>query len=490
VRINRTVAVGAVTAVMAALALPLLALPASAAGTPPWEPDPATNFGTSTTPDYGTLTFYNSAGQVVTSGTNLAHLFDYAEASTADPFAGTKATLYFAAPSFGEQPPSFFVSLASSSTAFPNPSAPAPLNTATDPVVTLASADADLSNFIASVPAQTQPGYADVFQIRLLTTGPGGVGSGPNGQYWDADVLVDPNAGTWTEVYPSAGTTTPATTTTLAASPAASAQQGSPVTLTATVTASDSTIPGGSIEFDQVFDGVATPLGSAAVDSTGVAALTTSGLLPSAPSGANAGELTATFTPTDSSSYTGSTSSPLAYTVNPVANAPAMAGPHQAGQRETCSDGTLDFGVAPSYTWLANGASIGTGSSLTVPGSAYKKTLACQVTVRDGTGPVSAPMTSTPVTVILGKALKPSKKPALSGSHKAGKVETVHSGTWPRGAKFTYQWLLNGKVIRHATKSTLRLTRSERGKKVSCRVTAHLAGFASGTATTSSVKVS
>ncbi len=47
---------------------------ANAATTPPWEPDPQA---------LGTLTFYNSAGQVVTSGTNLTHLFDFAQASSA-----------------------------------------------------------------------------------------------------------------------------------------------------------------------------------------------------------------------------------------------------------------------------------------------------------------------------------------------------------------------------------------------------------------------
>lgn len=175
--------------------------------------------------------------------------------------------------------------------------------------------------------------------------------------------------------------------------------------------------------------------------------------------------------------------------MDPVANVPTISGPHQAGQRETCTDGMLDFAVVPSYTWLANGVSIGTGPSLTVPGTAYKKALACRVTVHDGTGPASAPMTSTSVTVILGKALKPTRRPFLSGLHKVGRLETVHPGTWPRGARFTYQWLINGRVIRGATRTTLRLVASERGKKLSCRVTAHLFGFRNGVATTASVTV-
>jgi Bacterial Ig-like domain (group 3) len=480
VRINRSVAAAAVAAVTAALALPLLALPASASGstTPPWEPDPATNFGTAAAPVYGTLTFYNSAGQVVTSGSNLAHLFDYAEASGTDPYNGTKATLYFAAPVPGETPSSFFVGLASASTAFPNSSAPAPLNKTANPVVTLASTDADLTNFIASVPAQTAAGYADVFQIRLLTTGPGGVGSGPNGQYWDADVQVNPTAGTWTQVYPSSLV---ATTTTLAITPAGSAQQFSSVTLSATETAADSTHPAGAVQF---FEG-STAIGSAVtVNSSGVATLSTTALLPSAPNGA---QLNAEFTPS-AAGYGPSASGPVSYTVNPVAKVPTISGPHEVGARETCSEGALDPGVKASFTWLASGKSVGTGSTLTVPSSAFKKALACKVSVSDGGGPAST-ATSKSVTVL--GALKATRQPTLSGPRAAGKTERVKPGTWSqKRVTFTYQWLLNGKTIKGATRSSLRLSKADKGKDISCRVTAHLKGYANGVATTKRVKVS
>src|SRR5262249_44219701 len=160
----------------------------------------------------------------------------------------------------GNFPPSFI----SHSTAFPNASAPAPLNTAANPVFSGTALDADLASFIASQTPQTAPGFANVWQVRLYTTGPGGVGTiNTTDQYWDADVLVNPTAGTWQEIYPEQGSTTKSTTTTLSASPANSAQQGAPVTLTATeVSPSDSTHPAGSVEFDEVVQGVTTKLGS------------------------------------------------------------------------------------------------------------------------------------------------------------------------------------------------------------------------------------
>jgi hypothetical protein len=273
------------------------------------------------------------------------------------------------------------------------------------------------------------------------------------------------------------GTGPAATTTTLTANPATSAQQGSSVTLTGTVSPASAA---GTVAFEEN----GTVVGTQAV-SSGVAALTTSKLLASPPGGAS---LTATFTPTNPSSFTSSTSAALTYTVNPVAAKPTLTGPHQVGQKETCNE-SLEPGVTATYAWKVGSTQVGTGKTLTVPASAVNKQLACTATVQDGSGPKSS-ATSSSVKVSLGKALTAVKKPSLSGSHKVGKTETVKPGTWSQKATFTYQWLLNGKVIKHATKSTFKPTKSDKGKKLSCRVTAHKAGFANGSATTSSVKVS
>jgi hypothetical protein len=323
-----------------------------------------------------------------------------------------------------------------------------------------------------------------VYQVRLVTTG--GTNGGTNGtaQYWESDIVVDPATGTWTEEYPVQGTSQTTTTTALAASPAGSAQQGASVTLTATVTAADSTHPAGSVQFLQDGINVGSPV---AVDATGVATLPTTGLLPSAPNGT---KLTAVFTPTNTATFSGSTSAALSYTVNPVAAKPTISGAHQVGKTETCSEGSLDFGVNATYAWFANSTKIGTGNKITVPGSAFNKQLTCRASVQDGTGAIST-AASNPAKVLLGAALKATHKPTLSGSHKVGKTERVKAGTWSqRSVTFTYQWLLNGKVIKHATKSSFKPTKADKGKKLSCRVTAHKTGFANGSATTSSVKVS
>ena len=478
-RITRPAAIGAATAIVAAIAVPLLTLPASAATAPPWEPDPNA---------LGSLIFYSctnpsvaSTCSVVTGGTNLNHIADYIQASTPDPSTppGNKATLQFAAPVPNTPTLNFTVGPASANTLFPNANAP---YTGPNPLITIAPTDADLLAFVTGQQPQTAPGFANVYQVRLVTTSAAGGGTQPSFTYWEVDVAVDQTAGTWTEIYPNQGSTGKTTTTTVTASPTPGVQH-SPVTLTATVTASDNTHPAGTVQFSQ--DGIEVG-GPENVDTTtGAATLTTSALSPSKPNGT---KLTAVFTPA-SANYDPSTSAAFTYTVNPVANKPTLSGPHQAGKTETCSDGTLAFGVTASYSWLAGTTKIGTGAKLTVPGSAFNKELTCVASVSDGGGPANS-ATSDAVKVLLGAKLTVKTKPTLSGPHRVGTTERVKHGTWSQTATFKYQWLLNGKVIRHATKSSLKLTRADKGKKISCRVTAHATGFANGTATTSSVKVS
>jgi len=229
--LRRMIASGSMLAIIGGV-LAGTASMASAATTPPWEPDPNA---------LGSLTFFNSSGQVVTSGTNLAHLFDYAEASTPDATAGTKATLTFAAPVPSTPTGSFTSQQESASTNFPNTAAPAPLNSTANPVVTLAAGDANLAAFIQANTPQTAPGFANVFQVRLITSGAGGVGTVGAGTYWEDDILVNPTTGSWSIEFPAQVT---ATTTTLSANPATAT-----VGVSDTLTATESPAAAGTMDF-------------------------------------------------------------------------------------------------------------------------------------------------------------------------------------------------------------------------------------------------
>jgi hypothetical protein len=479
VKINRRLAIGLGTALMAA-SLPMLAAPASATGTmPPWEPDP------SSINNAGGLLFYNAAGTPVTGGSDLTHLFDYAAGSSVDTTDGIKATLEFANPTPNEVTGLWPVGSGSTSTFTPPTSAPPPLNTDPDPVVTVGATGANLEAFITGHVPNTAASYVNVYQVRLVTSGGPSGGTTSAETYWESDIVVNPTAGTWVEEWPNQGASAVTTTTTLSASPASGAKQHAAVTLTATVTAGDSSHPAGSV----AFSAPGQTLGSGTFDAaTGIATLTTSALLASAPHGT---KLSATFTPSDTSTYSPSTSANLSYTVNPVAKVPAISGPHQVGGIEKCSEGVLDFGVKGAYTWLVSGKKVATGASYKVAATAYKKKLSCSATVHDGSGPASAAATSKSVTVSLGKALRATKKPALAGPHKAGSLEKVGHGTWsPVASSYTYQWFVGSKAIKHATKASLRIPAVDKGKVITCHVTAHHAGYANGTAATKGVKVS
>jgi hypothetical protein len=82
-----------------------------------------------------------------------------------------------------------------------------------------------------------------------------------------------------------------------------------------------------------------------------------------------------------------------------------------------------------------------------------------------------------------------SVKPKITGTVKVGKKLTAKPGTWkPSGVKLSYQWLRNGKAIKGATKSTYKLVKSDKRKKITVKVTGKKAGYTSKSATSKATK--
>jgi hypothetical protein len=80
--------------------------------------------------------------------------------------------------------------------------------------------------------------------------------------------------------------------------------------------------------------------------------------------------------------------------------------------------------------------------------------------------------------------------PTLAGDHRVGTRAKVSRGTWsPKASSYTYRWFVGDARIRHASRRSLRLTASERGKRITCRVTAHRKGYRNGSAMTNRVRV-
>ncbi|MDR1791768.1 MAG: glycoside hydrolase family 3 C-terminal domain-containing protein [Propionibacteriaceae bacterium] len=100
---------------------------------------------------------------------------------------------------------------------------------------------------------------------------------------------------------------------------------------------------------------------------------------------------------------------------------------------------------------------------------------------------IATVVATTPVKATL-KSLK-AAKPAISGTAKVGKTLKVKTGAWTSGTKFKYQWLANGKKIAKATKSSLKLTKALKGKKISVKVTGSKSGYTSVTKTSAAKKI-
>jgi hypothetical protein len=202
----------------------------------------------------------------------------------------------------------------------------------------------------------------------------------------------------------------------------------------------------------------------------------------------------AIFTPADvASGDIGSASATLNYVVSTVTGPPTwepvVFGPGQVGSTENCVAG-FQGATTVTYARQANGTPISgaTASTYKVPVSNLGQMLTCSVNATNSQGSVSG--TSSGVTIKLGAPLVPVKKPVLSGPHVVGKAEKVTAGTWsPAASKVTYQWYIGTSKVKGATKSSFTVPKSALGKKVSCAVTASATGYANGTYTTLSVKI-
>jgi hypothetical protein len=438
---------------------------------PPWESPTQTI----SPPPAGSITFYNSKGQVVTGGSITASgLGAYAVASTlaSDP-AYTKATLFVYTPVSGELPALWSGEQISSSTNYPNSAAPGQLGTTANPVETNPGTDVSISSYIAALPnTQTAPGYVGLYDVRMSVTGSG---IPKQAAFWDTVISVNTTNNTWSVDFPD---WTQNTTTTLTASPPSpQAPPASPVTLTATV----SPATAGTVSFWRGNSQVGTT--QTVTGMSGVAHVTTTPKTGTT-------KYQAIFTPTIGSADIGSASATLKYAVIPPPSwEPVLFGAGKVGALEQCL-AAFQGATTVTYAWQSNGTTISgaTTNMFTVPASLLNDTLTCSVKASNSVGSVSG--TSSGVKIALGAPLVPTTSPVISGPHTSGKAEKVTAGTWsPAATKVTYQWFLGTTKVKGATKSSFTVPSGSKGKTVHCVVTASATGYASGTFTTPSVKI-
>ena len=168
---------------------------------------------------------------------------------------------------------------------------------------------------------------------------------------------------------------------------------------------------------------------------------------------------------------------------------PTIVGTPKVGSRVTANPGTWSPADGTyTYTWVVGSSVLGTASTLTVPSSAYKKTLVLKVTATND-NPTPGKATSTGALVRAG-TIAFAKVPSISGTAKVGKtLKYVAGTTTPSTTSRSYRWLRDGRSISGATHSSRTLTRSDKGHKVSLKVTYRRTGYTSRAVTTVSKKV-
>lgn len=252
------------------------------------------------------------------------------------------------------------------------------------------------------------------------------------------------------------------TTTTLAAAPVSPVTAGTATTLTATVTPAAA----GTVQFK---DG-ATNLGAPVPVNGGVA---TSSPVTLAAGGHS---LSAVFSSSDQNAYLDSASAAAAFV---VAGVPVVAGVAQVGRTLTCA---TSAGGTQAYRWLVNGAATAsTAKSVVAPGTWYNKAVACRATfTHNGTSVVQ---TSAARKLALGVRLAYRVRPKVLGITRVGRLLTCSPGSWsPAASAYRYQWFRGTRPIYRAVGLRYRTVRVDKGKLITCRVTALKTGYASGVA--------
>jgi hypothetical protein len=155
---------------------------------------------------------------------------------------------------------------------------------------------------------------------------------------------------------------------------------------------------------------------------------------------------------------------------------PTVSGTGAVGTTLTGSTGMWLDGVSFSTQWYRNGsAASDSDSSYTILPSDLGKTLVFRVIAsKAGYNPVTANSVST--TVIAG-TISPTATPTITGTAKVGKKLSSNVGTWQPGVTLKRQWLRNGSPISRATGSTYKLKSTDKGKKISVKVTAAMTGY-------------
>lgn len=138
---------------------------------------------------------------------------------------------------------------------------------------------------------------------------------------------------------------------------------------------------------------------------------------------------------------------------------------------------------AISYQWLLNGKPLAgkTSARLTVAPAYAGARLSVRIV---GTRSGYASISQTSASVLVSKAnFSRTSRPKILGKAQVGRKLTVSTGRWSPAPAFRFRWYANGKVIKGATGTRLKLTKKLKGKRISVMLVATKAGYNTRTLT-------
>lgn len=169
---------------------------------------------------------------------------------------------------------------------------------------------------------------------------------------------------------------------------------------------------------------------------------------------------------------------------------PAISGTAKVGYRLTAIAGTWSPSeIVLHYQWYASGVAVpgATASTFTLTPAQRGTSMMVKVTGwLNGTPTIT--MSSSP-TVAVAPGTLSAKTPKISGTAKVGKKLTAKPGAWgPSPVTLRYQWYANGKKISKATKSSYKIAKKYKGKKITVKVTGSKVGYTTVAKTSKATK--
>ena len=157
----------------------------------------------------------------------------------------------------------------------------------------------------------------------------------------------------------------------------------------------------------------------------------------------------------------------------PTTATPRISGVARTGSRLTAVPGAWTSGTSFTYQWRSLGRVVNTASTWT-PSAGYRGHTVQLVVTGHRAGYIATARSSAPTTV--GYGVLRSARPVLYGAARVGRTLRLSRGTWTSGTTLSQVWYVGGRATSRAT--TLRLTRSMRGKRVVVRVVGRRSGYA------------